>query len=66
MNQLDKFSVNFEIWLNCNVLGKKPEKALQSLLKTFASENQDQINYILSRFHKKKCPSCDGRGFQPL
>lgn len=42
MNQIDKFSVDFEIWWNSNVLRKNQDRILEILLKIFAKEKQGQ------------------------
>lgn len=70
MNQLDKFSVNFEIWWNLKILRKDSDKTLKILLYMFAKDGLETINYILTKFEKRPCSCCKGFGFvsedQPL
>ncbi len=63
MNKLDKFSVSYEIWWNKHMHRMNPERNLQTLLRVFAKEKPELIDYILKRFNKHKCPTCDGNGF---
>lgn len=65
MNQLDKFSVDFEIWWNSKILRKNTETSLALLLRMFAKEDT-QVDYVLAKFHKKRCPFCHGMAFVGL
>jgi hypothetical protein len=63
MNVLDKFDLKAEIFLNRHFMCMSDEKNLRSLMMTFATEKPHLIPFILAKFGKQKCETCDGRGF---
>lgn len=63
MNELDKFSVSFEIWWNRYVLRMSNERNLRALMRMFAKEKPELVEHILGRFNKHKCDACNGKGY---
>jgi hypothetical protein len=66
MNKLDKSDVDLEIFVDRHIFRMNDDRLFKRLIEMYEKPKPQVIPYIMSKFNKKKCPCCNGVGYQPL
>jgi len=55
--------VDLEIFVDHHIFRMNDERLFKRLIEMYEKPKPQTIPYILMKFHKKKCATCDGKGY---